>query len=875
MIEVYLRLKNLFRRINNKQFFEFLIVLVIGTLEFLIIYRGDLPPGFAFSVIPKSVEIKLSSSVYADGYSENNILFLLAPILLAASSSFNSSMLLYLTFVLGILSMFYFIRYASLKYMDVRDSNILLLTGIVIASLYVNTYYFSGGTFFNYSLYYSLVPFILIALDKYFNTNNESKVILFRQSLIIGIVLGLSTLDIRTLVYNVFVFVYFLFFTIIYEHNITRFKRSIFMAFSILIIYVLINIKFILVIFAEKATGGNILSSVVPAQIYIALQRYSLLYSIAGAQTWYTTYNIAFIYLGLIPFFIGLTLILNSKMKKITALLYIAIIILILFSISGGNTISFYVAQTKLYPYLTIIYPYFVMGSLYDPFLYMLFGLAFFNIVRIVYNYLSGKSFLKNIKNKNNKTSKAIRIAAVVIIIFIISMPIEYYLEPEEASLNTSNHTVDLPPYIQNITNYIYSSGLSGNIFLYGAVSGQNTYFAYIPNIIWSNYPASPSNVFKFILSTHTENLGKVLAYFGVQYMIYIYDGNSSMLNYITGQSTMKLITQQHGVFLFKNMLYSEILQFKNSLYIGFDMPYIFKYLNNYSQFIPIMPFYSVNNFSSIEDYVTGIVGINISSNKILPLFLNKYNSFRIDTGAMTINDWPNGWGIAPDGGIGSNVNAIYPYSNKSLGLKSNIPEGDYFVVAEGGSFRYGYGISDSSLEITSGNSSSIVYFNQTMFSPYVQFSSYSTINVTNSNIYIKPASGTPFVSNIYFITINNYNAILRDVNSFMDSHKIISVNNGSLIIKNNNINSGGKNFISSIIFTDEISPAGSFFNTIDVKNSIYHFTYNYGLGEGYITLNMPEISVNDSSASYLLYISASIDLALLALLYKIRKIKS
>ena len=105
----------------------------------------------------------------------------------------------------------------------------------------------------------------------------------------------------------------------------------------------------------ESSIGNNLLASIVPAQIYIALQHYSLLYSIAGAPTWYMVYNSAYIYLGLIPAFIGITLIFNSRIKKISTLLYIAILILIIYAVFAGNTLLFYIAQTKFYGYLTIL----------------------------------------------------------------------------------------------------------------------------------------------------------------------------------------------------------------------------------------------------------------------------------------------------------------------------------------------------------------------------------------------------------------------------------------------------------------------------------------------------------------------------------------
>ena len=860
--------------IYNKRFIEFLFILTIGTVEFLLLYSKDLPPGFSFSFLPRSYAIEQDMSRYTDAFSENNISFLLSPFVILTPASFMASLTIYCTYVIGFISMFYFIYYFSFKYMQVKNVNLLRLVAILIASLYVNTFYYAGGTDFNYSLYYSLVPFILISLDKYFNTSKESKLTLLKQALIVGLVLGISTLDIRTLIFNMFIFIYFLIFLVIYEHNFLKFKRTIFMAFLVGIFYILINIKFVLTIFMESSVGNNILASIVPAQIYIALQRYNILYALAGAPTWYTTYNPHYVFLGLIPIFIGITLILKHSMKKISAFLFIPILILILYSSYAGNTILYYIAQTKYYPYLTILYPNYVMQSLYDPFLYAFFGLATFNIVNELYIYLSKHHHIIT-KTRKIRVSKIVNILIIILIIALIIMPVEYYLEPEERSSSSSLATVNMPQYVKNITGLIYSN-YSGNVLLYGDVAGQNTYFTNMPNIIDGNYPAAPMDAFQYILSTQTKNLGNVLSYFGIQYMIYIYTGNHSMIDYLTNQSTMKVVTQQHNVYLFKNLYYKPSIEFNNMLYIGFNMPYIVKYLNKDNHMLPIIPFYSIKNFSQMKDYITGIVGINISAKTILPLFLNNSNSYTIDTGAMNINNYPNGWGVAPDNGMGSDVNAIYPYSTLPLKLNVNVPEGEYYVVVEGGSFGYGYHTSSASLGLTSGNSNATVFFNQTQYSPYVQYSSYSKIDITGDQIDLKSLHNTPFVANIYLIPIDKFNSMVRTTNNFLSTHKILNVNltTGTVEQGTNPTTKTAGNFTTLLTFTDELSPSGSLFNTLDVKNSIYHFTYNYGLGEGYITLNKPDIVNKNTSISSLLYISAFIDAGLLSLLYVLRKYK-
>lgn len=865
--------KNLIHFKSKTQILELFIILLIGTVEFLMIYSKDLPPSYSYSIIPKSIQTKMDLSIYTDAFSENNFAFFLSPITLIMSAPFNSSLMLYLTFIIGFLSMYFFVKYFSLKYMSVSNIFILDFVSIVISSLYVNTYYFGGGSFFNYSLYYSMIPIILITLDKYFDTSSRTKLTLIKQSLIIALILSISTLDIRTLVYNIFIFLYFVIFMIAYDHSIIKLKRTVFMVFWVAILYILINIKFIIIIIAERSTATGIISSVVPAQIYIALQRFSLLYALAGAQTWYTVYNSAYVYLGLIPLFVGLTLIMNSNITKIFALLYIPLLILIFLSTNGGNTVFFYLAQTKLYPYLVIIYPYYLMGALYDGFLYTLFGLATFNIVNKLYIHLSEKRIFTRFKIKRNRIICLIKISVVIIVVIIVTMPVEYYLEPQERTVS-STESVNLPSYIRNITAAIYSLDLTGNIYLYGSVSGQEVYLTDIPNLIWSNYPAAPSNVVQFILSSHTNNLGNVIAYFGIQFVIYIYNGNVSMLSYIRGQNTLKLITEQHNILLFENLHYVESAEFKNKLYIGFETPYIFKYLNGDSQLLPIIPFYNIKNFTQIRDFVTGVVGVNISEQMLMPLFLNQTNSYKIDTGSMSINNWPNGWGLAPVGGIGSDISAIFPYSDASLKLKSSFPNGEYYVIVEGGSFRYGYGISQASMNLSSGKSNATLFFNQTMFSPYVQYSNIQEMNLTNGTIYLRPVYGTPFVSSIYLIPIDKYDSIINIARFFWNTHTIINVINNNLSVTNNTFSNKRVNFTLSLIFTNEISPSGAYFNTINVEKALYHFTYNYGLGEVYVSFDKQTVIIENVSALYTLYVSALIDMTLLTLLFKLRKFR-
>jgi hypothetical protein len=242
----------------------------------------------------------------------------------------------------------------------------------------------------------------------------------------------------------------------------------------------------------------------------------------------------------------------------------------------------------------------------------------------------------------------------------------------------------------------------------------------------------------------------------------------------------------------------------------------------------------------------------------------------------MNINNYPNGWGVAPDNGIGSDVNAIYPYSSLPLKLNVNIPDGKYDVAVEGGSFGYGYHTSSASLGLTSGNSNATVYFNQTQYSPYVQYSSYSKIDIIGDQIDLKPVRNTPFVANIYLIPIDKFNAMIQTTNNFLSTHKILNVNltTGTLEEGANPTTKAVTNFTTLLTFTDELSPSGSFFNTLDVKNSYYHFTYNYGLGEGYITLTKPDIINENTSIYYLLYLSAFIDAGLLSMLYILRKYK-
>ena len=846
---------------------EFLVLFVIGSIEFLVLFYGDLPPGYSYSIFPHAFAYSQDISIYNDAWMENNFSLLLLPTVFLPNS-YQAVLSLYLTFIIGFTSIFYYIKYVALRYTSVENINLLRFSSLIVSSLYVNTFYFSGGTFFNYSLYYSFLPLILMAMEKYFNTNFSTNRELLKGSILVTLVMSMAVLDIRTIVYNVFIFGYFFIFTAVKRHSLKAVEKLLISTLLVSVFYIILNIRFMYIVFLEKAAGAKIVQSVVPAQIYIALGQYKVLFALTGSETWFTVYNPMYVYLGLIPIIVGVFTFGRKSLRKSAIFLLIPIIVMVVYSTMGGRTILFYIAQTSLYPYLVIIYPYFVMGALYDPFLYMFFGLGLFVLLDSIYSFtqtshiITGKGRFKffphSVKNIYiPKLSKGISIFLVFLVVMAVILPTIFYLSPQISATNAGEKTVGIPASVNSVVSHIYSSNLSGNIFLTGALSNGDDYLAQIPNLVWSNYPASPANVLNFIISTDTPNLGLAMSYFGVQYMIYSYNGNYSELKYFNNQSALLCVDKSANLYLFENLAYYPQKEFNNSLYLGFDMPYLIKYISQANYSLPVVPFYSIDNISSIIPMVTGIAGNDVTPLTLIPVIANNSDSYEINVGSIVKNDYPNGWGIAPINGIGSDINALYPYAKSILNISIEIPKGEYYTFTEGGSFRYGYGSSSSSLEIASGNNSNLALFNQSLFAPYIEYNFSGILNITTSYIHLVPQDGSPFVSKIIFISTADFTSLFEAANFFYLSHPIYSFskkgNNISKIAPLLTESNPNINYTTSLIFINDLSPSGAYFQPLKISSQLYHFTYDYGLGNVYITTKTNfSISIPSSNGIFL-----------------------
>ena len=293
----------------SKRFYSLLEIILIsflGLIWFYINYKGDIPPSYSYSIFNNQLRFAQSLSEYADGLLENNFSIILFPIIVILPTYFSNTLLIILTYIIGTLSMYYFITQIITKYVYIYNKLTLRISAIIVASCYVNTYYFQGGTFFNYSLYYALFPFILLFLEQKMVGNKQNIKQIINNSFLISLVFVISTLDIRTFIFNIIIFFIFFIYKSLQFHNFRSFlvllKISLFSSFF----YIVFNLKFLFVILENTGSGKTLTQSAVIAQIYIALQSYSPLFALSGSQTWFNVYNQQYAYIGLIPIIVGI-----------------------------------------------------------------------------------------------------------------------------------------------------------------------------------------------------------------------------------------------------------------------------------------------------------------------------------------------------------------------------------------------------------------------------------------------------------------------------------------------------------------------------------------------------------------------------------------
>lgn len=854
------------------------VLAILASVEFIALYHGDLPPGTGFSVIPLKQSIASYNSLFVDGSIESNYNLLLLPFMYIGAAVRNIVNIL-IIFIVAFLSISYAIDYFFTAYisksLDKKEVFLVQVTASVSLTL---SFYFSGGQFFGYSFFIALLPFGLTVFDRILS-NSEMKgwQEIITSSIVMGAIASLLVIDTRTLIYTVLILVAFASYAIIIRpsfHNTVRIMKIVSLT---VLFYVLISIRFFIAIFLLRNDGVTAIGDIVPVQLFISYMSYNFYYAITGAANWYGVYNSKYVSLGLIVFLIALVPLLMKRVKPVILFFALIIFILVAYVTTIGPILNYQIGQTSLYPYIVYSDIDYVFNVLYDPFLYLMFGLGLLTLILCA----------KKIKKKGAV------IGAIVVVVILATQLV--YMYPDATAIHSGNKTVQVPEYIKDASNYLYSLNISGNVLVIANFSIETNQYLYLPNTITSNtgWNAWLVSYPDYLMSIDFPAFARAMTYFGVQYIVYNSLNFTIYKAYLAHQVGLKNVFNSGPVHLYYNSYYEPSIETHSGFYIAYNVPMVLEYLSLLNITVPIVPFYDVNNFSQIENFTSGIILPNNDSQIMPSIFAGSNNSYTINLGSMTVNQEPYGWQIAPVIFLGDQVNAIFESSSISpipLNVKTNLPEGRYYVYVEGGvSVTSQYGSSSEGFSISSGNQSINATFNQTTFAPMISESYAGILNVTTKTLKIIPTSEIgsyePFISKITFIPVNNMGRVMANVDNFSSSHLIASypTNLSTSLNSSNSIAVkgilSGKNTSQNIHgliivdFTHEYMGLWSFEQPITVSGKIFYASYYYGLYNVYLSSQTnPSLKYFNSNGIVLIYLNVLMDSAIAAFYFYLKR---
>jgi len=851
---------------------------LLGVVEFLILYHGDLPPGVGYSVIPLKESIASYNSLFVDGSIESNYNLLLLPFMYISPVARDIVYIL-IIFIAAFLSVSYSLDYFFNKYISKELSRMEIFLVQVTASISLTlSFYFAGGQFFGYSFFIALLPFALTVFDRVLS-NGEQKNWreIITSSIVMGGIASLLVIDTRTLLYTALILVAFALYAIIIRVSFRNFLRIMEIILLTALFYSLINIRFFVAIFLLRNDGVTAIGDIVPVQLFIAYMRYNFYYAITGAANWSGVYNSKYVSLGLIAFLIALVPLLVKKVKPIILFFALIIFILVAYVTAIAPILNYQIGQTSLYPYLVYTDIDYVFNVLYDPFLYLMFGLGLLTLIL----------YAKKLK-KNGKL-----IGAILVVVILTTQVA--YLYPEATSIHSGNKTVQVPEYIKDASDYLYSSNVTGNILVIANFSLETNQYLSLPNAItsdtgWNGWLLSYPD---YLMFSNFPAFARAMTYFGVQYIVYNSLNFSSYAAYLDHQAGLRDVFSSGPLHIYYNKYFEPKIETHSGFYIAYNVPMAIEYLSLLNITVPIVPFYDVNNFSRIENYTSGVI-LPDNDSQIMPsLFADSNNSYTINMGSMTVNQAPHGWQIAPVIFLGDQLNAIFESSSASpvpLNVRTHIPEGRYYVYVEGGvSVSSQYGSSSEGFSISSGNQSVNAIFNQTTFAPVISESYAGILNVTTGTLKIAPTSEggpyEPFISKITMVPVENMNSIINHVNNFSTSRLIAgypanlsSTLNSSDSIVTKGLWLGGKGPLSingSIIvdFTHENMGLWSFEQPVTVSGKIFYASYYYGLYNLYLSSEAnSSLRYFDSSGTSLIYMNVMLDAVIAVVFFYLKR---
>ncbi len=781
---------------NNLYPISTIFFIIFYVAEFLIVYNGDIPTGVLLNFQSRTAFLQSQFNVVTEGGAlTSNIYAIEVLFMYVFGESYFSTIQIVFFFFTSTLGSFISSKYFIRKYVNSNNSfypnQLIDVTSFLIGVIYPLNFYIFGGLG-SYSMFYATIPITIMILDKYIpqkkNINIDN---IMLSALLISIGMSMSIYETRTIIYvSLFSFVFFLFIILAERKNISL-KNTTFTMFLSFMFLLALNLRTVLVDRYLLTNGGfSILYNATSSQLGISYQNFPIKYILSGSVIWNFIYNPNLYFIGLIPFILAIFSLSNKKGLKISIFFLILVIALVIFTGTlVGYNIRYFVGQTYLSSYLPILYPTYLLSILFIPFLFVPFSLGFYYlvysvlfIIDIIFTRIKTCLIEKNADILNDarikqiktiiKKQKYIKFASVFIIFILIVSPILYYDSNNISSVQMYYKTVNVPNYLsvaesiitRNDTGIVYIMGNSSSLFnsLENNLTISTSWYSYI-----SAYP-------QYLIDNHIPMLSKTLSLLGVQYIL-LYDENANMVKYFNSSEGLKSVYSTLNVHLYLNSYYKPFEISHTGLYIGYNMPLILNYVARSNISSPILPFYDINNFSKIEPYIKGFIGINLTANEVVPLFSNncEYNF-----SSFSINEYPAGWQKLPLFWAGDAVTGLIPTSTQTLSVHLNhIQKGKYYLYLEGGiaALNSYHTTGSSTLTISSGSSVN-VYINENSYAPTIGIFSGGLIEINNSSLKINATikNGIPMVNDVYLIPQNIMNELVLNTTKLLKKVNVV-----------------------------------------------------------------------------------------------------
>lgn len=873
--------------VNKERAFILFILVIISIVEFFITHPGILFFESFPNLFPLSETLSIQTNIVYSSIVPSNFYLIFFPISLLSQATYTFTINTAI-FSLSFISMYSAVSYYSKHYTGLKNWQILIVSAMV-AAIYP-LYPFFGTGF--YVVFDAVFPLMILYYDKLFSSYvNKGWGKIVEGSVIVAFTASLSVTDFRTIVYAIVFFLLFLVYYNLKNHSFRFLKKSFISVFISAAAFVGFDIRYILSLLSVFHLGAAALGSIVSLQLTNAYLQFPLIYSLAGTIQYYTTYSPNLILFGLIPLIvIAIALRLKFNSAPLAFLTFI-IVVLAVFDSFGGITVNYILGQTSLWPYVTILYPTYLIAVLYYPILFLSFGIS----IAILWEETSilleantkGIKYFRKIAQRipTNIRKRVIALIPLFIVVIIISSQI-YYFQPAISGERNDSYYQSVPGSMVGAADYLYSHNVSGHVLDVGNFSG-----AYYDNSLLYPFTFSPqagfgaawfSHVVSQMESYSMNNVSRVLSYLGIEYIFYRYTNNSG-LQFWEQQNSLNLVYHNASLYLFKNMLFQPELETHDGIYIAYSFPMVLEYLSALNTTYPVIPFYNVLGSSGVGPYIAGVVGYNLSALDMELLMLNSSNSYKLDVGDYTVNQL-NGWQTMPIINSGDSISAIAPNTEAALNISLNVPGSEYQVIVVGGvspvpapSWNYNSDNfrANASLTISSGQNSGIIRIYQNNLSPQVQVYSISNFSVSGGVLSVKGdgnRNGVPFISSIYLVPLSTLPGINSSVLNFTDSHSIIDFTSSrpgfsavnlsfskEVYLGRSGIMSGmwTSSSVNSAVGTEIVSFSHSYIAAFVyiqdgvVSSEVFSSEYNYGAGFVYIsqTLNAT-ISYGDFTVS-------------------------